>query len=608
MSYNKGTELDVQSQSVEQIYENYIKGKYIINRRYQRKLVWTIEEKRKLIDSIQNSLPIPLVLVAESSVVDKYTDKCYEIIDGLQRIDAIVSFIENQYSYDGKYFDLDSMGVTIDKKKSGEIVQKEPILDREICRALTQYRIPISTYRSADSSAIDEVFRRINSSGRKLSMQEVRQAGVVIPFAELVRKISAEIRGDVTPYDKITLAEASKISISDSKIDSRGIYSGDIFWVNNGVLKESEVRTESRDEEYVADLLMDILFYPDNKATSSNNRDSAYKQSDSGSDETISRSIRSALAKIGEDEITSRFMRVFDTIRIACDDSGKTFVSLVFPNKSRYAGVPRYYEVIFVAIYAIMYNHKILKEVNYDKLISILDDIYEKCSIKVETRGGDFTVGKKSNAIKNLRTHLEDAFYAVDGNSPEEKRIRTEFENKLKIALTEDSMFELKQGFTALKSEKPEINNEIVAKIVRTATAMSNMKKENNGYIYFGVADKSSAVDQIETLYEISHKKVYEFNIVGINHELERLKMTKDDMYNWIVNKISKTHVEPSGFKDALKDKISFFRYEDYLICGIEVPNFDEPVYFDDKLFHREGNSTCEASHRQTADIVKKFP
>ena len=95
MSYNKGTELDVQSQSVEQIYENYIKGKYIINRRYQRKLVWTIEEKRKLIDSIQNSLPIPLVLVAESSVVDKYTDKCYEIIDGLQRIDAIVSFIEN---------------------------------------------------------------------------------------------------------------------------------------------------------------------------------------------------------------------------------------------------------------------------------------------------------------------------------------------------------------------------------------------------------------------------------------------------------------------------------------------------------------------------------
>ena len=33
------------SESIQSVYENYIQKKYIVNRRYQRKLVWTQEEK-----------------------------------------------------------------------------------------------------------------------------------------------------------------------------------------------------------------------------------------------------------------------------------------------------------------------------------------------------------------------------------------------------------------------------------------------------------------------------------------------------------------------------------------------------------------------------------
>ena len=42
-------ELIVRGEQVERIYINYVDRKYVVNRRYQRKLIWTIEEKQNLL-------------------------------------------------------------------------------------------------------------------------------------------------------------------------------------------------------------------------------------------------------------------------------------------------------------------------------------------------------------------------------------------------------------------------------------------------------------------------------------------------------------------------------------------------------------------------------
>ena len=42
-------DLTVISESVQRIYNYYLEEKLIVNRRYQRKLVWTIEEKEAFI-------------------------------------------------------------------------------------------------------------------------------------------------------------------------------------------------------------------------------------------------------------------------------------------------------------------------------------------------------------------------------------------------------------------------------------------------------------------------------------------------------------------------------------------------------------------------------
>lgn len=49
--------LDIDSKTAEELYEWYLDDKLIINRRYQRKLVWSLEEKTALISSMTQQYP-----------------------------------------------------------------------------------------------------------------------------------------------------------------------------------------------------------------------------------------------------------------------------------------------------------------------------------------------------------------------------------------------------------------------------------------------------------------------------------------------------------------------------------------------------------------------
>lgn len=91
--------------NVTEAYRHYRSGSLLVNRKYQRKLVWTVAEKERLIGSILKGYPIPLILLAERPQM--YGSGKYEIIDGMQRLNAIFSFIENSFVFEGEYFDID---------------------------------------------------------------------------------------------------------------------------------------------------------------------------------------------------------------------------------------------------------------------------------------------------------------------------------------------------------------------------------------------------------------------------------------------------------------------------------------------------------------------
>src|SRR5690606_23467438 len=125
-------ELIVRGEQVERVFINYQDKKYVVNRQYQRKLIWTIEEKQNFIDSIIKGFPIPIILLAEPL---GRKDGTLEIIDGMQRMNAIMSFISNDFSFNGFYFDLNTFATTKDLFDRGIIPQKMPLLDRSQCLA-----------------------------------------------------------------------------------------------------------------------------------------------------------------------------------------------------------------------------------------------------------------------------------------------------------------------------------------------------------------------------------------------------------------------------------------------------------------------------------------
>jgi uncharacterized protein with ParB-like and HNH nuclease domain len=51
--------------TVTEAYRLYRSGNLLVNRNYQRKLIWSVDEKEKLIGSILKGYPIPLILLAE---------------------------------------------------------------------------------------------------------------------------------------------------------------------------------------------------------------------------------------------------------------------------------------------------------------------------------------------------------------------------------------------------------------------------------------------------------------------------------------------------------------------------------------------------------------
>jgi len=51
--------------TITEAYRLYRTGNLLVNRKYQRKLIWSVEEKERLIGSILRGYPIPLILLAE---------------------------------------------------------------------------------------------------------------------------------------------------------------------------------------------------------------------------------------------------------------------------------------------------------------------------------------------------------------------------------------------------------------------------------------------------------------------------------------------------------------------------------------------------------------
>ncbi|MFA7332611.1 MAG: DUF262 domain-containing protein [Candidatus Delongbacteria bacterium] len=153
---------------------------------YQRRLRWTNKQKSLLIESLLLNIPIPPVFLYENDLAR------YEVMDGQQRLNAIREFLSNQFSL---------RGLQIISSLNGKPYARLPpkvkrSLDRASISAVVLLQESQGKIKSATGNRFYElrrfVFERLNTGGRRLTAQEIRNAIYGGEFNKLIVQLSRD--------------------------------------------------------------------------------------------------------------------------------------------------------------------------------------------------------------------------------------------------------------------------------------------------------------------------------------------------------------------------------------------------------------------------------
>ena len=579
--------------SIQEAYRLYRDDKLEVNRKYQRKLVWTVLEKQALIDSILKNFPIPLILLAEEKGASKY-----EILDGMQRLNAIFSFIENAFDCGGKFFDVREFSRANQAKDAGIFLGlsvNSKLLEPGLCADFLDYQLAVTIYPVESDEQVTEVFGRINSGGRQLSWQEKRQAGMSDSFSNIVRVLSSEIRGDAS-RERLPLSEMPEISIDSQRLDlGYQLKAEEIFWCKQGILRVKQLR-DSEDEEIIADIISSIVL-GEPIAKSKDLLDDIYNDKSS-----IYQVIRLGLAKYGEQRVREEIKVTLSVLREIIETVDPELNALrKFINPKSTNPIKAAFFSLFMALHDLI----IVQEKSPDNCKKIMASISGLQKMMTTTA----KYSKTSDRIKNIditRGIIQGFFIRKD--PPLLKHgagLALDFENSLRRSKIETSRYECKQGLVALSADR-KINKSLLPKIINTLCGISNIGPDADGFLFIGVADTPQDSLRIEELDEITPIKVGNRYVVGIERELSLIECELEAYLSKILSTINDSELsEP--LKSGLLSQIDTIEYRGLTVIRIRVPKQNAMSFVGEKTFIREGSSTIEATGKKLIAIHNMF-
>jgi hypothetical protein len=578
--------------SITEAYRAYRDNKFIVNRSYQRKLVWTEVEKVKLIDSILKQYPVPLILLALT------TDGYYEIIDGMQRLNAIFSFIENSFPLYEMYFDLDEFARAKQAAIEGYFEAPHGVkkLSAPKCADILDYQLAVTIFPLSDDSNVTNIFGRINSGGKQLSPQEQRQAGVITPFASFVRQLSSELRGDASE-ELVNLSDMPLVSIEGPTFKlGYGVKAEDTFWCKQGVLRAKELR-DSLDEQIVADLSISILMN-EPFALSRENLDEAYI-----ADGTFHSELNDRLSAYPADQLAKELKTTFSCLIEVIESFNPT------PNTFRRTVNPKAggnpVRTPFYAIFHAFFELVIRQQKKPTDNVGIMTAL-ENIAPKLETTSHHVKPADRKKNI-DLTTGLIQKFFAYTEpplltHGP---GLSLDFENSLRRSKIETARYEFKQGVLRLADSRP-IENELFKRLAEIACSMANLGPRSTGYLFIGVADRSEHAERIKNLDSITPIKINDVFVVGIDREAQILKMSIEDYIRMLISEIRKTDLSDPLKTDILSN-FDVIQYRNHSVIRITIPQQNEMAWVGEKTYIREHSNTVEATTKQATEISKKF-
>jgi hypothetical protein len=575
--------------SIQEAYRNYADSKFFVNRKYQRKLVWTVDEKEYLIDSILKGLPIPLILLAQTE------DDNFEIIDGLQRMNAIVSFIENRFGLDGKYFDVEQFSRAKQLGNKGVFSYKTEInelVEPADCANILDYQLAVTIYPSAEESEIADIFGRINSGGKQLSPQEKRQAGMLDGFSGVVRKLSSEIRGD-SSQDRVLLANMPEISIDSTRENiGYGLKADEIFWCIQGVLWKSQLR-DSEDEEMIADLVASII----QNEPIARSRELFDKIYDSSDEEHQTLNVK--LASYGIDRIIHEVKVTFSILKKIFEDEKCSIRDVVNPRSAN--PVKGSFFALFMAVF-----HLVVKEENspdqLDKIVHAISGLQKEMISSAK-------YSKTEDRLKNVNKTIGLIQpYFVKKDPPVLRHgsgLAMDFENSIRRSKVETNRYECKQGFVDLSTSRS-VNEDLYLRLIETICGIANVGPESDGFIFIGVADKKQDSDRIASLDGITPNVINQRYVVGVERELPLMSCNLDDYVNKFMGKISISDLsEP--LKSQTISQLDIIEYKEHSVLRLRIPRQKALSFVGAESFTRENSKTIELKGPKLVAISKLF-
>ena len=196
---------------ISDILEWELSKKLVITPKFQRRDVWIPKAKAFLIDTILRNMPIPPIFIRQR--VDPVKQiSVREVIDGQQRLKAVLKFIKGEYPI-----------MKIHNEELGGLYYAN--LPEDIQRSFLGYKFTVNVFDDISDNDVLNIFARINTYAVKLLPQELRNAEFFGLFKQSIYLLAHRHYA---------------------------------FWINNKVLTESQI-ARMGDAELVSELVVSML-------------------------------------------------------------------------------------------------------------------------------------------------------------------------------------------------------------------------------------------------------------------------------------------------------------------------------------------------------------
>lgn len=187
---------------------------------FQRNFVWNSIQKSKLIESLLLRIPLPIFYLSED------TEGRLTIVDGLQRITTIKEFMNNDFplkhleyldeGVKGRYYKSDGNKVGIDPK---------------YYRWFNMTQLSVNVIDSSSPPKVKyDIFKRINTGGKRLNNQEIRNCLA----SRNLRKLLLEMT-ELSEFKSATDKSVKAIRMDDKEISLRFIAFYDAYKKDNSL-------------------------------------------------------------------------------------------------------------------------------------------------------------------------------------------------------------------------------------------------------------------------------------------------------------------------------------------------------------------------------------